>query len=120
MTADVQALAKDWDKAFNRGDLRHLAGFYAPDARVVPAGGTPIDGAVAAGEFFAGLRASGLTEHEIDARSVVARGDTLIATGTWKLSGANANGERLQLGGNWINVLGRHGDAWKILLHCWN
>lgn len=118
--ADIHAFAAKWDQLFNGGDMSNLRGLYASDASVVPAGGTPVKGAVDIGKFFADIRSKGLTRHEIAVRSLIERGDTAVAIGTWNLSGADANGEAQKFGGNWVNVLGRDGDTWKILLHTWN
>lgn len=120
MTVDVQAQAKSWDSAFNAGDISKLSSFYAAGASIVPAGGAPVAGPDAIGAFFADVRAKGLSRHEIGISSVVERGDTVIATGTWKLTGKSDGGEAMSFGGNWVNVLGRDSEGWKILLHTWN
>jgi ketosteroid isomerase-like protein len=120
MTVDVQAQAKSWDSAFNAGDISKLASFYAAGASIVPAGGTPVAGPDAIGAFFADVQAKGLTRHEIGVSSVIDRGDTVIAIGTWKLTGKSDSGEVQSFGGNWVNVLARDGDGWKIQLHTWN
>jgi ketosteroid isomerase-like protein len=118
--ADFHDSAAQWDRSFNSGDLVKLESHYAPGASVVPAGGAPVQGASAIGQFFADIRAKGLTRHQIAVQSVVERGDTAVAIGTWSLSGADGNGDAQSFGGNWVNVLGRDGDTWKILLHTWN
>lgn len=118
--ADFQDFAAQWDRLFNAGDLSKLETLYASGASVIPAGGAPAKGPSEIGKFFAGVRSNGLTRHEIAVKSLAARGDTVVATGTWALSGANSAGEAQAFGGNWVNVLGREGDAWKILLHTWN
>lgn len=120
MTSEIAALAQMWDQAFSSGDIAKLTAFYADTARVIPAGGTVVEGRDAIGAFFADIRANGLTKHSIDVQTVVARGDTVIASGRWSLTGANQTGEAQQFGGNWINILGRDGGEWKILLHTWN
>ena len=120
MTDEIQSFAKAWDSAFNGGEMSKLAGFYVDAARVIPAGGEPVDGNDAIGTFFADVRAKGLTTHRIDVHAVVDRGDTAIASGTWRLTGSAEGGEAVKFGGNWVNVLAREGDGWRILLHTWN
>lgn len=117
MKNELETLAKAWDATFNSGDMAKLAGFYAASGRVIPAGGKPAEGRDAIADFFAGVRANGLTKHEIKIDAVVDRGDTAIATGTWNLSGS---GDGANFGGNWVNVLAREGTGWTILLHTWN
>ena len=51
--AQVRTDAGKWDAAFNAGDIKALSGFYADNARVVPAGGKAVSGPEAIGAFFA-------------------------------------------------------------------
>jgi len=120
MKNELETFAKAWDGAFNSGDMAKLAGFYASSGRVIPAGGKSVEGRDAIADFFAGVRANGLTKHEIKVHTVVDRGDTAIATGTWNLSGSSETGDGASFGGNWVNVLARDGAGWTILLHTWN
>ena len=120
MSSDFQKFAAQWDRLFNAGDVSNLENLYASGASVVPAGGAPVKGPREIGKFFADIRSKGLTRHEIGVQSLIERGDTAVVIGTWALSGADANGEAQAYGGNWVNVLGRDGDTWKILLHTWN
>lgn len=117
MTTAIENFAKTWDSAFNAGDLTSLARSYAKPGRAIPAGGAPVDGQDAIAAFFADVRSKGLTTHKITVQSVTERGNTAIATGLWQLSGASA---AEKFGGNWVNILERDGDSWKILLHTWN
>jgi ketosteroid isomerase-like protein len=120
MTINVQANAAKWDDVFNRGDTTGLGEFYASDALVIPAGGTPVTGPAAISQFFDGLRSKGFAGHKIVVDSVIEKGDTVIASGKWQLNGPGEDGETKQYGGNWVNVLGRNGEDWRILLHTWN
>lgn len=117
---DVKAAAERWDAAFNSGDTGALAGYYADGARVVPAGGAPVEGPEAIGEFFAGLIANGFSGHKITIENVDENGPITIATGKWALSGPEAGGEKPQFGGNWVNVLERGDNGFRVLLHMWN
>ena len=120
MTTEIRAFAAKWDQLFNAGDVSNLEGLYASEASVVPAGGAPAKGPSEIGKFFSDIRSKGLTRHEIAVQSVIERGDTAVAIGTWGLSGVDGGGAEQKFGGNWVNVLGRAGDSWKILLHTWN
>ncbi|HPG88310.1 MAG TPA: DUF4440 domain-containing protein [Hyphomicrobium sp.] len=120
MTGEIEAFAATWDQSFSAGDFAKLKSFYADTARIIPSGGQPVEGREGIAAFFADIRAKGLTKHTIDVQSIIARGDTAIASGGWSLNGANEAGEAQKFGGNWVNVLGRDGDSWKILLHTWN
>jgi len=120
MTDDVRAAAERWDAAFNSGDTATLAGFYASDGCVIPAGGTPARGAEAIGKFFTDLRGNGFDGHKITVEHVDEKGPIAIASGKWQLSGPGEGGATAQYGGNWVNVLERTGGGWRILLHTWN
>jgi ketosteroid isomerase-like protein len=119
--SDVQTAAELWDATFNSGDTAKLSSFYAPDARVIPAGGAAVFGAEAIGKFFAGLIASGFRGHKITVDKVDEKGPIAIASGKWQLSGPGEGGSTSEYSGNWVNVLERTGsDGWRVLLHTWN
>jgi len=120
MTGKVETAAERWDAAFNSGDTATLANYYAPDARVIPAGGAAVFGAEAIGKFFADLIAKGFSGHRISVEKVEEKGPIAIASGKWQLSGPGEGGATAQYGGNWVNVLERSGDGWRVLLHTWN
>ncbi len=120
MTTDVQAAAERWDAAFNSNDIATLSGYYAAEARVLPAGGAPVVGAEAAGAFFADLIAKGFAGHKVTIEHVEDKGPFAIATGKWQLQGPAEDGVRPAYGGNWVNVLERSGAGWRVLLHTWN
>ena len=113
----IEDFAKNWDNTFNAADLAKLATFYAASARAVPAGGSPVDGPKAIADFFADVRSKGLTTHQIEVLNTSEHGNIAIATGTWSLT-ASSGADKF--GGNWVNVLERDGEGWKILLHTWN
>lgn len=120
MTSEIAANSKSWDEAFNAGNTDELSAYYAKNAQLLPAGGTAVNGAAEIGAFFQNVRSQGLTQHHIVVLGVVERGDTAVATGTWNLSGSDEGGQPVKFGGNWVNVLAREGNSWKILLHMWN
>ncbi len=78
MKDNVKANAAKWDETFNMGDTAGLAGFYAPEALVVPAGGTAVTGPDAIGKFFANLQSKGFSSHEITVDAVMDKGDILL------------------------------------------
>lgn len=115
----IQKFADGWDAAYAAGDMAALGSYYAGEASIVPAGGSPLTGA-SIKEFFTDLKAKGFVDHKITVQSANVNGGVILAVGTWKLQGPEANGERNQFQGNWINALGQDGDDWRILLHTWN
>jgi uncharacterized protein (TIGR02246 family) len=116
----IAANASNWDKAFNTDDMQGLAAFYAPDALVIPAGGASVSGPAAIAAFFADLKSKGFSGHAITVDKVLDQGATQIATGKWHLDGPSEDGSTKRYGGNWVNVLTKSGDGWRVVLHTWN
>jgi uncharacterized protein (TIGR02246 family) len=116
----IAASASNWDKAFNADDMQALAAFYTPDALVIPAGGAPVSGPAAIAAFFADLKSKGFSGHAITVDKVLDQGATQIATGKWQLDGPSEDGTPKRYGGNWVNVLTKSGDGWRVVLHTWN
>ena len=120
MTSHGQAIADLWDQTFNKGDTDALGKLYCKDGKVIPAGGSPVQGSQSIAAFFADLQAKGFSAHKITVQDATQKGDTLILTGRWQLNGPGEGGETQSYGGNWVNVLEREGDGWRTLLHTWN
>lgn len=118
--SEVKTDASKWDDAFNARDTKKLAAFYADNAMVVPAGGKAVSGPEAIGAFFADLQSKGFSDHKVTVEKVLDQGETRVATGTWQLNGPSDDGKTTQYGGNWVNVLVRAPDGWRVLLHTWN
>jgi ketosteroid isomerase-like protein len=116
----ITTSAHNWDKAFNSGDINGLAAFYATNAQVIPAGGAPVGGPDAIGAFFADLKSKGFSDHAITVDKVLDLGTTQVAIGKWQLKGPSDGGSKTQYGGNWVNVLSRSSNDWRIVLHIWN
>ena len=53
---EIEALNRQMEEAFNRGDLRAVARFYADDGRVVGPGGMDVRGRAALDEYWTGIR----------------------------------------------------------------
>jgi ketosteroid isomerase-like protein len=120
MSSPGQAIADLWDQTFNKGDTAALGALYSDEGKVIPAGGSPVQGPEAISGFFADLQAKGFKDHKITVHEAVQKGETLILTGLWQLTGPGESGQTKSYGGNWVNVLERHGDGWRALLHTWN
>jgi uncharacterized protein (TIGR02246 family) len=119
MTSQNQALADTWDETFNKGDTSSLGKLYSSDGKVIPAGGAAVKGPEAIAAFFADLQTKGFKDHKITIQDASEKGEYLILTGRWQLTGPGEAGE-VQYGGNWVNVLERHGSDWRVVLHTWN
>ena len=118
LQTEAQAAATQWDQAFNSGDMKQLGGLYTKDALLItnakPEKGEAIEA------FFAGMKAKGFEGHKITVQSAQAKGDVVIATGRWEITGPADGGAKKKFEGNWVNVLERQGGALKTTLHTWN
>ncbi|MHC2001935.1 YybH family protein [Methylobacterium sp. CM6241] len=120
MSLQGQAIADLWDQTFNKGDTAALGKLYSDEGKVIPAGGSPVQGADKISAFFADLQAKGFKDHKITVQDTTQRGETVILAGLWQLTGPGEGGQSQSYGGNWVNVLEPHGDGWRALLHTWN
>ena len=115
---EAQAAANAWDEVYNAGDMDRLSKLYAADAIVVTKGQPQSGTGIAT--FFSGLKAKGWDDHKVTVKSAQPKGDLLIATGRWAMSGPGEGGARKTFEGNWVNVLERRDGAWRTVLHTWN
>ena len=63
--SDVAAAYAAWDAAFNKGDAKTLSAAYLPNAKLLPPTHEVASGPAAIEQFFAGLHASGVTDHKL-------------------------------------------------------
>ena len=119
MRREAQALVDEWARTFNTGSVADLAGFYAPDARIVPPGRSTLIGANAICAYFADIRAQGFRDYVVNFGDVFARDASLVASGRWTLRGVGSSGPQLYHG-NWLNVLEHGPTGWLIAVHMWN
>lgn len=116
--SEAQAAADKWDQAFNSGDMKALAGLYTADALLVTNAKTESGEAIET--FFSGMKAKGFEGHKIVVQSVTQKGDLVIATGRWEITGPSDGGAKKKFEGNWVNVLERKDGQLKTALHSWN
>ena len=64
--------------------------------------------------------ADNIANHLTFAQPLKAAGYATAMAGKWQLSGPGEGGAKAQFGGNWVNVLEKTADGWRVLLHTWN
>jgi len=72
-----------WNAAFNKGDAKAVAAFYAPDAVVLPASHTVANTPADIEQFFAGFINNHVTGHVLEPLKVIESGNTLIVASKW-------------------------------------
>jgi ketosteroid isomerase-like protein len=120
MQGEAKTLVAEWTQAFNTGRVADLASFYAPDARVVPPGRSPLVGVEAIRGFFIDIRAQGFRDYAVELGDVYEKEKSLIVSGRWTLRGPNGGGASHLYEGNWLNVLVPGHAGRLIAVHMWN
>ncbi|WP_082494342.1 DUF4440 domain-containing protein [Methylobacterium sp. Leaf108] len=118
MQDDAQAAADRWDQAYNAGEVDKLSNLYASDAIVVTKGKTQSGEDI--GKFFSGLKSKGWDDHKTVVKSAQPKGDLVIVTGRWEMTGPGPDGAKKKFEGNWVNVLEKKDGSLKTVLHTWN
>jgi uncharacterized protein (TIGR02246 family) len=118
---DVKAAYSAWDAAFNKGDAKAVAAFYAQDAYFLPATHDVIQGSSGVEAFFGKLFGMGVTGHKLELIS--AYGDDKIVYGTakWSAKGKDANGADQPWGGVATHIFEKQADgSLKLKVHTFN
>ena len=115
---EAQAAANRWDQAYNAGDTDKLGKLYTSEAIVVTKG-KPQSGEDI-GKFFSGLKSKGWDEHKTNVTFTQQKGDLVIVTGRWEMTGPGPDGAKKKFEGNWVNVMEKKDGELKTVLHTWN
>ena len=119
--SDVTAAYAAWDAAFNKGDEKTLAAAYLPNAKLLPPTHEVASGPAAIEQFFAGLHASGVTDHKLQV--IDAGGDDKVVYGTanWSANGKDKDGKPATFSGIATHVFERQPDnSLKLRLQTFN
>ncbi|MCX4243974.1 YybH family protein [Paraliomyxa miuraensis] len=95
--------------ALNRGDVEAAVALYEPDALFI-SGGNSVQGHAAIRETFAGFAALE-AEFSAERRAMHVTGDIAMALSTWKCEGVDADGNRVEFGGDSVDVIRRQPDG---------
>jgi ketosteroid isomerase-like protein len=114
--------SRDWDDAFNAGDVEALMRLYAEDATLLPPDTPPLEGgAKALKVILKHMIEKGLKDHKTTVKHSVMIGNVNVAHGTWEVTDPNS-GKTFR--GHWTKVM-MPADAsdpgrWQIVSHAWN
>ena len=116
LAADVRAGIEAANAKFSalaaQGDGATLAGLYAKDGAVMPAGSDPVRGTQAIAKFWQGAFASGVAAIELKTVEVYAQGATATEVGEYALR--DKAGKLLDRG-KYIVIWHNEGGQWKLL-----
>jgi ketosteroid isomerase-like protein len=117
----IAAAYSAWDAAFNSGDAKAVAAFYADNATLLPADHEIIEGPAGVEKFFAGLFANGVTGHKLEMIKASGGEGMLVGAAKWSAQGKDANGAATTFGGVATHVFIQQSDgSLKLLLHTFN
>ncbi len=120
--SQIAAVNTKFDQAFNSKNAEAIGLLYADNAVVMPApAGEPVLGPAAIQNFFSGLIAAGVIEHQLTLVEAVEDGNLAYQRGKWAGAMLNEKGEKQTFGGNVHLVYRKHPDgSWKAVTHIWN
>jgi uncharacterized protein (TIGR02246 family) len=115
---EVLTAYEKWDRAFNAADAKALAASYTHDATCVPPTRAILSGSDKIENFFAGLIATGVTNHALEAVEVGGSKDVPYCVAKWTASGKNKDGSPRDLAGVATHIFARGLDgALRVKVH---
>ena len=118
----ISAINAKFDLAFNTKNAADIGNLYAENAVVLPApAGAALKGRQAIVEFFTGLIAAGVIDHQLTLVDAVEDGNLAYQVGLWAGAMVDAQGVRQTFGGNVHLVYRKQVDGqWLAVNHIWN
>jgi len=114
--SDVTAAYGAWDAAFNKGDAKAVAAFYAADAKILPADHAVHTGPADVEKFFAGLFANGVKSHKLEPITIGGTEAQPFAAAKWSAKAGDKD-----IGGVATHIFERQPDgSLKLKLHTFN
>jgi uncharacterized protein (TIGR02246 family) len=102
--------------AFNAGDLDALASLYEPNATLIPEPGKSAAGVTAIRQALAAF-SPGKATIAMNSRLLAQAGDLALVTSKWSLATSDADGQRVELKGDSIEVCRRQADdTWLFVM----
>jgi ketosteroid isomerase-like protein len=118
--AAVEANHRKFTGAFAARDAVAAAALHAPDARLLPELGGPVEGAQAVEAFWRGAMESGVRLVQLQTLSVEERGELAYETGDYMVTVPAGPGVTDVRSGNYLVVWRRSGGGWLVAAAIWN
>lgn len=110
--ADIQALTRSFEQAFNKGDAKAVAALFTKDALQLPPDGQLLTGQAVIEQHHAKLfagPAKGARLTLTPGRAQELTSDVRVAEGTYEVTGGSIPGT-----GRYVNTLLRQGGQWRL------
>ena len=113
---DMATLAKKYESAYNRKDVKALKGMYTKDAVRVNPNGITTTGIDAIGDSLtADFKNNKVIKVTIKADKSAKESDgSVTSTGTYHVTGTTKKGEKIDFKGAYTNTIVPEGGKWKI------
>ena len=111
----IEANAKSFVAAFNKGDAAAVAAMYAVDAKLLPPNGAMVEGRANIQAFWAGAAQAGLKLVSLTPIDVTTAGNLAIDTGKYVATTPAAGGSTTTDEGKYVVVWQREGSGWVII-----
>ena len=115
----IEANAKAFTAAFNKGDAAAVAAMYATDAKLLQPNGPVVEGRANIQTFWAGGISAGLKMVSLTPVDVTVAGNLAIETGKYATT-VPSGGATVTDEGKYVVVWRREGRGWKIIRDIFN
>jgi uncharacterized protein (TIGR02246 family) len=117
---EIEANAKRFIEAFNKGDAAAVAEMYASDAKLLPPNSQIIEGRQNIQAFWQSLIGAGAKLQALDTIEVEAHGDTAHELGKYTFMIPQTGGQSVTDQGKYLVVWKKQGGSWKLVRDIWN
>lgn len=116
MSTNPQQIHRQFEEAFNAGDLDALLGLYEPDAALIPQPGVVVHGLDEIGQALQGFLDMG-GKITLDSKTSVVVGDLAYLSNRWSLVGTDAEGNPFEMGATTAEVARSQPDgSWRYVI----
>src|SRR5262245_2885294 len=109
----IEQRDREFEAAFDRGDIDAVAALYTPDATVMPPDADIISGRTSIAEFWSAARASGIRSVSLQIHDVQAAGDTAYEIGTATLTMQSDGGASGSAAVKYVVVWKHDAEGWR-------
>ena len=118
---EIEQRVREFEDAFNRGDLAALADLYTEDATLMPPDSGSLTGRQAIQHFWQGVQDSGFRQATLRVQHVQADGDLAVEVGMAELMGAAGDAQSATVSVKYVVAWRRDdGGPWQLAVDIWN
>ena len=116
--SQVTKISEQWAKEWSAKNLNSVVDLYAEDAVFLPSTGSRVTGRPAIRELFAGALAAHTSQIQVRSKVSEQSGNLAFDSGEYEET-STAGGVTRTGRGNYLVVLRREGNRWRIVQHMW-